>query len=71
MAIASGSSLQQTPAGKFSEAIEKARQAALDVLKPTPALLQRGLELHAASRSGSAPRPNWPTFGCFSNWASA
>lgn len=36
-------------ADKFNESIELARQAALDVLKPTPGQLQHGLELHAAS----------------------
>lgn len=34
---------------KYSEDIEQARAAALEVLKPTPAQLQHGLELHAAS----------------------
>ncbi len=34
---------------KYSETIEKARAAAREVLKPTPAQLQHGLELHAAS----------------------
>ena len=34
---------------KWNETIEKARQAALDVLKPSPKQLQRALELHAAS----------------------
>ena len=43
-----------------NEAIRRARQAALDVLKPTPAQLEHGLELHANSivfdGYGFAPR---------------
>ncbi len=41
----------ETPGGQetFNEVIQKARQAALDVLKPTARQLQHGLELHAAS----------------------
>jgi membrane dipeptidase len=34
---------------KFNPTIEQARQAALDVLKPSPRDLEHGLELHAAS----------------------
>lgn len=34
---------------KYNDAIEAARAAALEVLKPTPAQLQHGLELHAAA----------------------
>jgi len=34
---------------RWNETIEKARQAALEVLKPSPTQLQHGLELHAAS----------------------
>lgn len=34
---------------QFNEVIQRARQAALDVLKPTPKQLEHGLELHAAS----------------------
>jgi len=37
------------PPLQLNEAIQKARQAALDVLQPTPQQLQHGLELHAAS----------------------
>jgi membrane dipeptidase len=33
----------------FNEVIQRARQAALDVLKPTPKQLEHGLELHAAA----------------------
>lgn len=52
--------------GRFeppNEAIAKARRAALALLKPTPAQLERGLELHAASvviePYGFAPRAAW------------
>jgi len=37
------------PVGRRNESIEKARQAALDVLKPNRRDLQHGLELHGAS----------------------
>ena len=37
------------PAGGFNETIQRARQAALDVLKPSRRDLEHGLELHAAS----------------------
>lgn len=37
------------PASSSNEKIEKARQAAIDLLQPTPQQLEHGLELHAAS----------------------
>lgn len=46
-----------------NQVIAKARQAALDVLQPTPVQLQHGLELHAASlvceSYGFSPRAAW------------
>jgi len=43
------SSARAEPTGRTNEVIEGARQAALDVLQPTPGQLQHGLELHKAS----------------------
>ena len=48
--------------GRFNAAIEQSRQAALDVLRPTPKQMQRAMELHAASlvveSYGFSPRAN-------------
>ena len=38
-----------TPPARTNEVIQRARQAALEVLKPTPKQLEHGLELHKAS----------------------
>lgn len=58
-----GSQPATTPQPRWNETIEKARQAALEVLKPTPVQLQHGLELHAASvvceSYGFSPRSAW------------
>lgn len=44
-----GSPARAAAPGKFNDRIERARQAAIDLLKPSPAQLEHGLELHAQS----------------------
>jgi len=62
-AAACGGALWAAGQPRWNEAIEKARQAALEVLKPSPRQLQHGLELHAASvvceSYGFSPRAAW------------